>query len=84
MELGGRKFLCFPCGFVIKREECAKDNRVGADAVIDPLRTASLARGLPLFVDMSNISITCQNRRGYNATRSHHGETCLNSLSSAS
>ena len=84
MELGNRKFLCFPCGFVVEREECAEDNGVSADAVIDPLRTASLARGLPLFVDASNISITRQNRRGYNATCSHHGEMHLNSPSSAS
>jgi hypothetical protein len=84
LELGGGELFRLPCGFVVELEECAKDDWVGADAVVDPPRLTGLARGLPLFVDASNVSITRQNRRGHNTTRNHRKETRLNSPSSAS
>ena len=76
--------LHLPCGFVVEPEECLEDDGVGADAVVDSLRLAVLARRLPLVVDVSNVSITCQNRRGCNITRNHCRETHLNLPTSAS
>jgi hypothetical protein len=61
LELLGGELLHLPCGFVVEPEECAEDDGVRADAVVDPSRTAGLARGLPLFVDASK----CQ----YNASK---------------
>ena len=84
MELDDGELLHLPCGFVVEPEECAEDDGVGADAVVDPLHLAVLARRLPLFFDVSNVSITCQNRRGYDITRNHCRDTHLNSPTSAS
>ena len=83
LELLGGELLHLPCGFVIELKECTEDNGVSADAVVDPSCTASLARGLPLFVNVENVSIACQNRGGYNTMLTHCRETHLNSLSSA-
>ena len=84
MELDGGELLHLPCGLVVEPEECPEDDRVGADAVVDPLRLAVLAGRLPLFVDVSNVSITCQNRRGCDITRNHCRETHSNLPTSAS